>query len=377
MPKADCPVRSIRTRLSLSPGKTESNANCHRQFGGRPFAKTGGLADVATALATALTDLGHSVWLVLPHYPQVDEPQSARPTESPSSRRASTSMFRSERGTCRGGVLRAQLPGSAVTVLLIDQPAYYDRPGLYQSGGSDFRDNCERFVFFSRAVTTLAQQLRLRPDVIHANDWQTGLIPALLAIEGRKPEHFGELRLGLHDPQHGLSGPVLALGHAADRARLEVLQLATNGVLQPAQLAEDGHRLLRLGDHGQPHVRARNSNARVRLWPRQRSCVRAGKTWSASLNGVETKIWNPQTDPALPANYSIADLEEGKRACKRRLQEEFGLPMRDDVPLFAMVTRLTDQKGLDLVTQAAETILRARRATVRAGKRRGEVRELV
>jgi starch synthase len=75
------------------------------------------------------------------------------------------------------------------------------------------------------------------------------------------------------------------------------------------------------------------------------------------LNGVDTKIWNPQTDSALAANYSIADVEEGKRTCKRALQTEFGLPARDEVPLFAMVTRLTDQKGLDLLTQAADRFL--------------------
>jgi len=75
------------------------------------------------------------------------------------------------------------------------------------------------------------------------------------------------------------------------------------------------------------------------------------------LNGVDTKIWNPQTDPALPANYSIVDVEEGKRACKRKLQEEFGLPVREDVPLFAMISRLTDQKGLDLIAQGADMLL--------------------
>jgi starch synthase len=75
------------------------------------------------------------------------------------------------------------------------------------------------------------------------------------------------------------------------------------------------------------------------------------------LNGVDTKAWNPQTDSALPAHYSTADLEEGKRLCKRALQAEFGLPTREDVPLFAMVTRLTDQKGLDLILQASEKFL--------------------
>jgi starch synthase len=317
-----------------------------------PFAKTGGLADVATALATALTELGHSVWLVIPHYPQATSRSSSsngigvEPTgvhiEVPIGARHVS-----------GGVLRARLPGSAVTVLLIDQPGYYDRPGLYQAGGSDFRDNCERFVFFSRAVVALAQQLRLRPDVIHANDWQTGLIPALVAIEGRSPNtlencgsvftihnmafqglfwHWDMLLTGLdwkyfnwHQMEFYNQLSFLKTGIAFS----DLVTTVSPTYAKEIQTPEFGYGL-------ESALRSRRGDL------------------VGILNGVETKIWDPQIDSALPANYSIADLEEGKRACKRALQKEFGLPQRDDVPLFAMVTRLTDQKGLDLVTQAAE-----------------------
>jgi starch synthase len=317
-----------------------------------PFAKTGGLADVATALATALTELGHSVWLVLPHYPQAMsriassngigiEPTGVHIEVPLGARHVS------------GGVLRAHLPGSAVTVLLIDQAAYYDRPALYQSGGSDFRDNCERFVFLSRAVTTLAQQLRLRPDVIHANDWQTGLIPALLAIEGRSPNtlencgsvftihnmafqglfwHWDMLLTGLdwkyfnwHQMEFYNQLSFLKTGIVFS----DMVTTVSPTYAREIQTPEFGYGL---------------DNA---LRSRRDDLV-------GILNGVDTKIWNSQTDPALPRNFSIADLEEGKRACKQALQKEFGLPQRDEVPLFAMVTRLTAQKGLDLVTQAAE-----------------------
>ena len=101
---------------------------------------------------------------------------------------------------------------------------------------------------------------------------------------------------------------------------------------------------------------ARDPDARVWLWSRRCAALRR-QDFVGILNGVDTKIWNPQTDPALPAKYSITDVEEGKRVCKRHLQEEFGLPVREDVPLLAMVSRLTDQKGFDLVLQAAETLL--------------------
>jgi starch synthase len=320
-----------------------------------PFAKTGGLADVATALASALTELGHSVWLVLPHYPQMMNRSAAsngigvEPTgvhiEVPIGARHVS-----------GGVLRARLPGSAVTVLMIDHPGYYDRPGLYQSGGSDFRDNCERFVFLSRAVVALTQQLRLRPDVIHANDWQTGLIPALLAIEGRAPntsETVGSVFTIHNMAFQGLFWHWDMLLTGLDWKYFNWKQMEFYNQLN----------LLKTGIAFSDMITTVSPTyAREIQTPEfgygLDSALRSRRDDLVGiLNGVDTKIWSPQTDSVLAANYSIADVEEGKRTCKRALQGEFGLPMHDDVPLFAMVTRLTDQKGLDLVTQASEKFL--------------------
>jgi starch synthase len=318
-----------------------------------PFAKTGGLADVATALATSLTDLGHSVWLVLPHYPQAMSKSANGIGVEPTGVHIEVSLGARH---VTGGVLRARLPGSAVTVLLIDQPGYYDRPGLYLSGGTDYRDNCERFVFFSRAVVALTQQLRLRPDVIHANDWQTALIPALLAIEGRAPNtsenvgsvftihnmafqglfwHWDMLLTGLdwryfnwHQMEFYNQLNLLKTGLVFS----DMVTTVSPTYAREIQTPEFGYGLDSV------------------LRSRQKDLV-------GILNGVDTTIWNSQTDPALPTNFSIADVEEGKRGCKRALQQEFNLPLRDDAPLFAMVTRLTDQKGLDLVAQAADRLL--------------------
>jgi starch synthase len=318
-----------------------------------PFAKTGGLADVSTALATALTELGHSVWLVLPHYPQAMSKSAngigVEPTgvhiEVPIGARHVT-----------GGVLRARLPGSAVTVLLIDQPGYYDRPGLYQSGGSDFRDNCERFVFLSRAVVALTQQLRLRPDVIHANDWQTALIPALLAIEGRAPntsESVGSV-FTIHNMAFqglfwhwdmlltGLDWKYFNWRQMEFYNQLNLLKTGLAFADMVTTVSPTYAREIQTPEFGyglDSVLRSRHEDL------------------VGILNGVDTKTWNSQTDPALSANFSIADVDEGKRACKRALQKEFNLPAREEVPLFAMVTRLTDQKGLDLVTQAADRFL--------------------
>jgi len=319
-----------------------------------PFAKTGGLADVATALADALAELGHSVWLVLPHYPQI----RSRNGSAGISVESTGTHFEVSLGTRHvpGEVLRARLPNSAVTVLLIDQPAYYDRPGLYQSNGSDFRDNCERFVFFSRAVLETADALRLRPDVVHSNDWQTGLIPALLAIEYRQR------------PTFETTGSVFTIHNMAFQGMFWHWDMLLTGLdwkyfnwkqmefYNQLSLLKTGIVFTDLVTTVSPTYAREIQTAEFAygldglLRSRRDDLV-------GILNGVDTKIWNPQSDPTLAANYSIVDVEEGKRACKRQLQEAFGLPVRDDVPLFGMVSRLTDQKGLDLISQAGESLL--------------------
>ncbi|MBI3461946.1 MAG: glycogen/starch synthase, partial [Planctomycetes bacterium] len=138
-----------------------------------PFAKTGGLADVAGALPRAIENLGHSVAVVMPCYAEARRARTLQPTlveiQIPIGKK-----------TVTGEVYRSKLPGSDVPVYLIDQQAYFDRQGLYGEKGKDYLDNCERFVFFNRAALELVCRLPLEPDVIHAHDWQAGLVPIYL-----------------------------------------------------------------------------------------------------------------------------------------------------------------------------------------------------
>ena len=110
------------------------------------------------------------------------------------------------------------MPGGNVPVYLVEQDQYFDRDELYSVDGKDYIDNCERFVFFSRAVLEAIRLLDLQVDVLHANDWQTGLMPAYLKIEYHSRAALPADRQPVDGPQHVLPGPVLALGHAADRA---------------------------------------------------------------------------------------------------------------------------------------------------------------
>ncbi len=164
-----------------------------------------------------------------------------------------------------GHVRESRLPGSDVPVYLIDQPGYFDRDGLYGNGVKDYDDNCERFVFFDRAVLETIRALRLQPDVIHCNDWQTGLIPVYL--QDALPEHARAVRLrdAADHPQPGLSRAFLALGHGADRAGLASLQLAAVRVPRQALLHEGRAGLRRHAQHGQPDLRPGDPDAEARL----------------------------------------------------------------------------------------------------------------
>ena len=141
------------------------------------------------------------------------------------------------RKTVPGTFLRSTLPGDKVPVYLVHQPQYYDRPELYREDGHDYKDNCERFVFFCRAALEAIQQLDLGTELVHCHDWTTGLIPAYLKTELCGVPPYDSIRQPADDSQHRLPGQLLALGHGADGHRLEVLQLAADGVLRQSQLS--------------------------------------------------------------------------------------------------------------------------------------------
>ena len=144
-----------------------------------PFAKTGGLADVCGALPCELAKLGHTVTLVMPAYRGIlHRGQVVQSTGIKLQVPVGGKLVAAE-------ILTSQLPDSDVTVYFVCQDAYFDRGGIYGEQGVDYEDNCERFVFFSRVVLQLVQQAVLDADLIHAHDWTTGLIPALLKIESQ------------------------------------------------------------------------------------------------------------------------------------------------------------------------------------------------
>ena len=198
-----------------------------------PFAKTGGLARRRRGVAARLGETG-------PFRGGLSSLLSSRLVRGPGARPHGHRPFesRSAPDSVEGHVYESRLPGSNVPVYLIDQPRYFDRDGLYGADGTDYDDNCERFVFFNRAVLEAIQALHLRPDVIHCNDWQTGLIPVYLkTLYQRVPElaSAGTL-LTIHNLAY--LGLFSALGHGADRVGVASLQLAAARVPRQALLHE-------------------------------------------------------------------------------------------------------------------------------------------
>jgi starch synthase len=311
-----------------------------------PFAKTGGLADVAGALPRALKTLGHDVALIMPCYRQVWA--AGIPL------RATGLVLRIPVGArvVEGYVHEARLPGSEVPVYFLDEPGYFDRSALYGSGGTDYGDNAERFIFFCRAVLEAVRLLDLRPDVLHCNDWQTGLIPVYLhELHGRAPSYAGVgTLLTIHNMGYKGEFPREAMSLTGLDWRLfnwqqlefhgrlgflkaglvfsDLLNTVSPTYAREIQTAEFGCGLEGL-------LRARSGDLR------------------GIVNGIDPAVWNPAIDRWLEegSHFSAADPWAGKSASKAFLQRRAGLPERPEVLLFAQIGRLDPQKGWDILVR--------------------------
>jgi starch synthase len=307
-----------------------------------PFAKTGGLADVLGALPVELERLGHEAVLIMPAYRRVLD--CGRPIEST----GITFQVPIGSRTVRGSLLRSSLPDSRVPVFLVKQDDYFDRPELYGVNGQDYIDNCERFTFYCRAVLESIRLLNLKVDVLHANDWQTGLLPAYLKSLYRGVPGFD--RIASLFTVHNLAyqgqfwhWDMLLTG--LDWKYFNWQQMEFFGKLN----------LMKTGLVFADAINTVSPRYAEEIQSAPLGCGLEGvlqqrrDVLSGIINGVDYSIWNPATDTNLPKNYDASNFESGKAACKAALQAELGLPVQPRFPLVGLVGRLTDQKGLDLV----------------------------
>lgn len=319
-----------------------------------PFAKTGGLADVSTALAKALDHIGHDVTLIMPDYRVLRKKLKDRiPTVTSTGMRVTVSM---NGRPVTAGINWTMLPDTQVRVLLVTVPEYFDRAELYMQDGEGFSDNCERFCFFSRAVLEICQQMVLRPDILHANDWQTGLIPALL--------HSSYA----HRPGFENAASVMTLHNMAYQGRFWHLDMKLTGMewhyfnLEQMEMWGDLN-LLKTGIAFADQVTTVSPTYAREICTAQGGeglhdlLSHRARDLTGILNGIDEKVWDPATDPHLPASYSVDKVQPGKATCKSELQKRVGLPVNESVPLIGMVSRMSDQKGFDLIAECFDRLV--------------------
>lgn len=316
-----------------------------------PFAKTGGLADVAGALPVELARMGHDVRVALPMYESIDaDKHNLLPILDTIDVGLGPQRYGAQ-------VYRTMLPDTEVPVYFIAHEGFFGRAGLYGAGGTDYADNSSRFAFFCKGVIWLLKGLDWSPDVIHCNDWQTAFIPVYLRTLPEMSDDPSLARIRVLYTIHNMAYQGLfPLDHAP------IIDLSSN-LLHPAALEFYGKisfmkggilyadAISTVSPRYAKEIQTRELGAGLEGVLRQRRTAITG-----ILNGIDYSVWNSRTDKHIAAHYSADDLS-GKARCKAALQKECGLPASADTPLIGIISRLDPQKGLDLIEETADDML--------------------
>jgi len=316
-----------------------------------PLIKTGGLADVSGALPAALQALGHEVWILIPAYPEVINKCKDLQT-----------VASLEHLPIVGKVtlLQGQMPDSKVPLIAIQQDSLYAREGnpYLDSQGHDWQDNPIRFATLAHVAAILSCEdspLKFKPDIVHCNDWQTGLTPAYLHFKrSQRPTMTSAKSLmSIHNLAfQGNFSPnwLIQLG-------LPQYAYHLNGVEYYGQLSYLKAGLFyadKLSTVSPSYANEIQTDAfgfgmQGLLQSRKKDLI-------GILNGLDTNEWNPANDPLLPDHYSASKMS-GKLKVKAALQQQVGLEINAKLPLLGVVSRLTHQKGLDLLINIAQELL--------------------
>jgi len=313
-----------------------------------PFAKTGGLADVAGSLSKFLQKLGCQSNLVMPYYRMVKK--SGFPIQ-----------YLGEEIEIPMGdeILRAEIYqgklNQAIPVYFIGRDEFFDREYLYSTPKGDYFDNAERFIFFSKAVLTLCQQMGFSPDIIHHHEWQTGLIPAYLKS------------IYQNDPLFSHTAVVFTIHNIAYQGLFKKEKFRLTGLPMEMYNPEGIEFWERINFMKAGIVYADVINTVSQKYSEEIQTSEYGYGLEGILrkrkedlygivNGVDYQDWDPSHDPHLVVRYNLNDLS-GKKECKKDLLKELSLPTSlETSPLLGMISRLTDQKGFDLLVEILEDL---------------------
>jgi starch synthase len=318
-----------------------------------PFASTGGLAEVVGSLPRALGRLGHRVTTIIPLHRQVARraPDVFRLSVE------STAVIQLD-GRAQPVAYRRRILDAGVEVVFVEAPDLFDREGLYATADGDHPDNAYRFAAFSRASLEYLRRTGGRPSVIHAHDWQTGLVPAyqkmLLAddpVVGGVPAVFTIHNLAFQGiypvstiPRIGLPWDVLHVEAMEYWGQISYLKAGINFAERITTVSPTYAREMLSPEYG---------------FGFDGILTRRARDLVGILNGIDTTRWDPASDPYLPVSFDAGD-PTGKSVAKRRLLEALGLPVSPtslERPLIGIVSRLTDQKGLDLFAAVADELM--------------------
>ncbi len=331
-----------------------------------PYSKTGGLADVVSALARSLARIGIRTGVVTPLY------RDLGPEQGPVASRDRTLVARmgGEEAGCRVVECR---PGENLSVYYLEHDGFYRREGLYGERGADYPDNARRFLLLSRAAVELARSLDWRPDILHLHDWQAAMAAAMLKAEQWRWADPPRVLLTIHNlayqgifppeewPLTGLPAEYFSMEGAEYHGRINFLKAGLAfadaiSTVSPTYAREILGPQLGCGLDG--------------LLRRRRSRL------SGILNGADYQEWRTEGNPHLAHPYSIRDME-GKALEKRRLQRDLSLESGGRVPLFGSVSRMVEHKGMPILEQALRQALRHPIQFVQLGSGDPEMEELM
>ena len=323
-----------------------------------PFIKTGGLADVSAALPQSLAEMGHEVRIVVPKYGAVDD----RKYKIHEVVRLKDLTVKIGEKEVVFSLKSCFLPGQRVRVQIyfLDNQEYFgSRNSLYTDPmtGKDYKDNDERFTLLNLSVFELIQKLGWNPDLIHCNDWECGLIPAYLKTHYKNDELFSSFKtlFTIHNLAYqGIFAPA-----AFNKTGLPEQLNSEKGILHDGKV--------NFMKSGLMHADVINTVSETYAQE-----IRTDKELGAGLkdilskrkndlygiiNGIDTKVWNPEKDKHISKKYTIKNID-GKKVNKKALVERFKLEYKEDVPVFGLISRLYDSKGLDLLEKVFDDFMK-------------------
>ncbi len=310
-----------------------------------PFAKTGGLGDVGGSLPKALHKMGHDVRVVMPAYQAIEESlQNGRFNLTPLPGHLTIPLGI---GPLPAGVFEGRLPDSDVPIYFIAEQNLFKRPNVY-----GYSDDSYRFSFFSRAALDLTLALNWKPDLVHAHDWHTAPALTWLATAGNHHPHFRAM-------------PTVFTIHNLAHQGLSPWKIFEYLGLQTHSLSEESYGQVNFMARGIYHATMVNTVSPT--YAREIMTPDGGARLDGLLhhrafdvhgilNGIDYDEWNPATDKRLAGHFDLEDMD-GRLTNKRALQKRAGLPIRDDVPILAIISRLDFQKGLDITGDVVHRLL--------------------